>query len=53
MLQSLSLEELNKKLSKAYEILYNSGAHYVIDSVADILPVIEDINLRLALGQRP
>ncbi|RZL57979.1 MAG: phosphonoacetaldehyde hydrolase [Variovorax sp.] len=30
-----------------------SGAHYVVDSVADMLPVIEDIEARLARGERP
>ncbi|MDF1486583.1 phosphonoacetaldehyde hydrolase [Ramlibacter sp. H39-3-26] len=29
------------------------GAHYVIDSVADLWPVLEDIDRRLALGERP
>ncbi|MDM0013350.1 phosphonoacetaldehyde hydrolase [Variovorax sp. J22P168] len=30
-----------------------AGAHYVIDSVADLLPVISDIETRLAEGARP
>jgi phosphonoacetaldehyde hydrolase len=30
-----------------------AGAHYVIDSVADLLPVLEEINGRLKLGERP
>lgn len=29
------------------------GAHYVIDTVADLLPVIDDIERRMAQGQRP
>eukprot|EP00057_Strongylocentrotus_purpuratus_P025107 XP_011679581.1 PREDICTED: uncharacterized protein LOC100888035 [Strongylocentrotus purpuratus] len=41
------------RLKKAYKILIDSGAHYVIDSVNDILPVINDINRRLALGEKP
>lgn len=30
-----------------------AGAHYVIDSVADLLPVLDDIERRLAAGERP
>ena len=30
-----------------------SGAHYVIDSVADLMPVIDDIEARLARGETP
>jgi phosphonoacetaldehyde hydrolase len=30
-----------------------AGAHYVIDSVADLLPVIDDIGARLKRGERP
>lgn len=30
-----------------------AGAHFVIDSVADLLPVLDDIEARLACGERP
>jgi len=30
-----------------------AGAHYVIDSVAELLPVLDDIGARLARGERP
>ena len=33
--------------------LMSSGAHYVIDSVADLLPVLDDIETRLAKGLKP
>ena len=33
--------------------LMSSGAHYVIDSVADLLPVLDDIETRLARGLKP
>jgi phosphonoacetaldehyde hydrolase len=29
------------------------GAHYVVDSIAEVPVVIDDINLRLARGERP
>ncbi|MFQ5806457.1 MAG: phosphonoacetaldehyde hydrolase [Phycisphaerae bacterium] len=46
-------EEIQRRLAKTREILRKAGAHYVIDSVADIEPVIEDINQRLARGEKP
>lgn len=33
--------------------LQASGAHYVVDSVADLLPVLDDIEARLRRGERP
>jgi len=50
---TLSAQEIQRRLEKTREILHNAGAHYVIDSLADIEPVIEDINERLARGERP
>jgi phosphonoacetaldehyde hydrolase len=29
------------------------GAHYVVDSVAELLPVLDQIQARLARGERP
>lgn len=37
----------------AVQTLEAAGAHYVIDSIADLPPVIEAINARLAAGERP
>lgn len=33
--------------------LFEVGAHYVVDAVADLPPVIAEINARLARGERP
>ncbi len=33
--------------------LSQSGAHYVVDSVADLMPCLDDIEARLARGERP
>jgi phosphonoacetaldehyde hydrolase len=33
--------------------MYQGGAHYVVDSIADILPCLDDIQERLARGDRP
>lgn len=37
----------------AYQQLYQSGAHYVIDSLADIEPILMQIEAKLARGERP
>ncbi len=49
----LSQEEITRRMAQTRDILQKAGAHYVIDSLADIEPVIEDINGRLARGERP
>ena len=50
---TLSEDEMQRRLDKTRDILTEAGAHYVIDSIVDIEPVIEDINARLARGERP
>ncbi len=50
---SLSAAEIDRRMAITRDILEKAGAHYVIDSLADIEPVIEDINARLARGERP
>ena len=50
---ALSEAEITRRMAKTQDILEKAGAHYVIDSLADIEPVIEDINARLARGEKP
>ncbi|MDO6513567.1 phosphonoacetaldehyde hydrolase [Neptuniibacter sp. 2_MG-2023] len=50
---ALSAEEQDKLRGKAYARFRACGAHYVIDSIADLPEVVEDINLRLACGEQP
>ena len=50
---ALSETEIARRMAKTRDILEKAGAHYVIDSLADIEPVIEDINARLARGEKP
>ena len=47
------IEEISKRKAHTHKLLEKAGAHYVIDSIADIEPVIEDVNKRLANGERP
>jgi phosphonoacetaldehyde hydrolase len=45
--------EQDARAAVAYQSLQRSGAHYVIDSVADLAEVIEDIEIRMSMGERP
>lgn len=49
----LPAAEIERRHEKTRDILRKAGAHYVIDSVADLPPVIDEINTRLARGERP
>jgi phosphonoacetaldehyde hydrolase len=37
----------------AYTRMYQSGAHYVVDTIADIMPCLDDVEARLSRGERP
>jgi len=50
---SLPAEELRSRLQSAREEFFKAGTHYVLDSIADCLPVIEAVNRRLASNERP
>ncbi len=49
----MSKEEIATRRERAADKLYASGAHYVVDTLADLPEVIADINARLAKGERP
>lgn len=51
--RSASADQLDTIRSRVTAEFKAAGAHYVIDSVADLLPVVEKINARLMLGERP
>jgi phosphonoacetaldehyde hydrolase len=51
--EALSAEDFAAKRKTAAARLESAGAHYVIDSAADLLPVLAEINERLARGERP
>jgi len=51
--QGLDPEERERRRQRAYGRMYQGGAHYVVDSIADILPCLDDIQERLARGDRP
>jgi phosphonoacetaldehyde hydrolase len=51
--KNLSKVEQQARRATAASRMSQAGAHYVVDSVADILPCIDDIEARLARGERP
>lgn len=51
--EALSDEEIERRTEATRELLRKTGAHYVIDSIVELPTVIDDINSRLARGERP
>ncbi|MGF6789826.1 phosphonoacetaldehyde hydrolase [Paraburkholderia sp. 35.1] len=51
--KALPADEFAARRNAAMARLKAAGAHYVIDSVADLMPVVYDIDARLARGERP
>jgi phosphonoacetaldehyde hydrolase len=50
---ALEPEVLKAKLDRAYQRMHQAGAHYVVDAIGDVPPVLDDISARLARGERP
>ncbi|MGO9419253.1 phosphonoacetaldehyde hydrolase [Roseiarcus sp.] len=51
--RALTPEEFMRRRARARDALYGAGAHYVIDSVADLIPVVAQVEGRLARCERP
>jgi phosphonoacetaldehyde hydrolase len=51
--QQLPETEVNARRNKIATRFYQAGAHYVVDSLGDCLPIIREINNRLSQGERP
>ena len=45
--------EIERRVGLTRDILRKAGAHYVVDSIVELPEVIEDINTRLARGEKP
>ncbi|MGD0226000.1 MAG: phosphonoacetaldehyde hydrolase [Terriglobia bacterium] len=50
---TLDDEVLKRKLARAYQRMYATGAHYVVDGISNVPDVLDKINARLARGERP
>ena len=51
--EAMAPEEFQRRLEITREILRKSGAHYVIDEPSELIGVVDDVNARLARGERP
>ena len=51
--QALSEGDRQARRGRAYQRMQMCGAHYVVDTIADILPCLDDIEARLARGESP
>ncbi|MFQ5421645.1 MAG: phosphonoacetaldehyde hydrolase, partial [Anaerolineae bacterium] len=52
-INALDADVLQRRLNRAYDRMAKAGAHYVVDGIWDVPAVLEDINKRLARGERP
>jgi phosphonoacetaldehyde hydrolase len=52
-LAALEPDDRAHRVEQARQQLLAAGAHYVIDTIADLLPTLEAIERQLAEGQRP
>jgi phosphonoacetaldehyde hydrolase len=52
-LSKLAPEVRTARLERAYKRMHQTGAHYVVDSIAEVPPLLDQINARLARGERP
>ena len=50
---ALSATDCQHRLDAAYNRFLDSGAHYVVDTVAQLMPVLDDIEARLRRGETP
>ncbi len=52
-IDALEPDVLQVKLDRAYKRMHQTGAHYVVDGISDVPAILDDINARLARGERP
>jgi phosphonoacetaldehyde hydrolase len=50
---ALPTEVLNAKREHISSRMYQAGAHYIVDGIWACVPIIQDINTRLARGEHP
>ncbi|MGI8703430.1 MAG: phosphonoacetaldehyde hydrolase, partial [Candidatus Limnocylindrales bacterium] len=49
----LAEDEQRTLVAKADDLLRRQGAHYVVETISDVLPCLDDIEARLRRGERP
>ena len=50
---AFSAEVKQAHRERIYPTMYQRGAHYVVDSIAELMPCLDDIEARLARGEKP
>jgi phosphonoacetaldehyde hydrolase len=51
--RALEPAELARRRDRAYARMRQAGGHYVVDSIADVMPCLDDIEARMARGEHP
>jgi phosphonoacetaldehyde hydrolase len=51
--EALGEDERQVRRERAYRRMLQSGAHYVVDTIAELMPCIDEIEARLRRGERP
>jgi phosphonoacetaldehyde hydrolase len=51
--KALPAAEQTIKRERAYARMQQCGAHYTVDSIADLMPCIDDIQARIRRGEKP
>ena len=51
--EALPDDQQAARRERAYRRMLQSGAHYVVDPIADLMPCIDEIEQRLRRGERP
>lgn len=51
--QAMDPAELDRRRQRAHARMSQAGAHYVVDSIADVMPCLDAIQERVAHGERP
>ena len=52
-LKRLPQDEFRRRSDRAYVRMSQAGAHYVVDEIADVIECLDEIDRRLASGERP
>ena len=50
---ALPPEDYERRIRRAYQRMLQAGAHYVVDGISDVMPCLDDIERRLANGEKP
>ena len=50
-INELSEEDFKNRMQRAYDRMFESGAHYIVDTIADVPACLDEINQKLADGE--